>query len=122
RKTLDVRNVAGGELEIRLDCLAVDDQRIGPAELVELAGKHLGLAVIHGRLVEDDDAAVLRLRRKSMAKRQSPYLLRQVDRVAANQRTEHATPAQGRADALGAVASATGALPAVHIRAGAAHC
>src|SRR4030095_2631074 len=94
RQYVDVRDVAGGKRETRLDLRAVDDKRAREPELGEVFPQHTGLAIFDGRLVEHDETAVLGLGRQRMLERQRAHLLRQVDRVATRGPAERAAGAR----------------------------
>ena len=82
-----------------LDLGAVDDQRVLKPELAELRGQRLGLGVLRGQLVDHDDAAVLGLGRQRVLERERAHLLRQIDGVAAHDRTESTAAAAELRDA-----------------------
>src|SRR6185503_10329354 len=81
-------------------------------------GERLGLRLGDRSLVEDDDAAVLGLRREGVTQRERAHLLRQVVGVAAHHRAEHAGAAAEVRRAGRTVTGAAGALLRVHLLAG----
>src|SRR6185312_13201499 len=85
----------------------------------ELLSERLGLHLFRRRLVEHDDAAVLRLGRERVLERERTHLLRQIVRMAAHHRTEGASAAAELRHASGAVTGAARALLPVHLLAGA---
>src|SRR5262249_50817088 len=91
RQNVDIRNVARGSAEVRFDLGTIDNQRVFKAKLTKLLYQPAGLAVLHRCLLEHDDAAVLRLRRKGMLERECPHFFRQLDGVAAHDRPERTT-------------------------------
>ena len=102
-----------------LDLGAVDDERVGEAELLELAAQRLGLGFLQIERLDDDDAVVLGLGGQRVPERERAHLLRQADFMAARMRTERAATAAEQIDARRAVAGRAGALLAIHLLAGA---
>src|SRR5262249_38885233 len=95
------------------------DQRAGEPELGEILAQHGGLAVLHGRLVEHDDAAVFGLGGQGVPEGQRPHLLGKIDCVAARSWAERAAAAAEEVDPGRAVTRRAGALLPVHLLAGA---
>src|SRR5262249_27998243 len=87
-------------------------------QLGEVLLQRTRLAVLHARLVEYDDAAVLGLGGQRVLERERAHLLRQTDRVAARGRAERAAATAEQIDPRRAVAGRTGALLPVHLLAG----
>src|SRR3954467_14828994 len=96
RQHVDIGNVARGLTEIRRALGAIDDQRVNEAKLGKAALQLLRLAVIYGRLIEHNDAAILGFGRKRVPQGECAYLLGQADLVAARRRAERSatTPEQ----------------------------
>src|SRR3954453_20242336 len=84
-----------------------------------MSDQRLGLGRIELRRFDHDQAAVLCLGRKRMAKRQGANLLWQVNRVRTHDRAERAAPPAELRHTGRAVTRAAGALLLVHLLAGA---
>src|SRR6516162_8880811 len=91
----------------------------GEPELGEALLQCAGLAILHGCLLEHDDAAVLGLGGQCMLERERAHLLGKINRVAARRGPERAAAAAEQIDPRGAVAGGAGALLPVHFLAGA---
>ena len=108
RQHVDVRNVARRQNEILVELGTVDDQRIAPLELGEVA-RALRSCRWPRRLSRIDDLARLRLGRERMTQSERTDLLGHVDGVAARL-GPNALPPPRHCGALLAVTGAAGAL------------
>ena len=118
REHVDVRDIARGQGEIGFELGAVDDERARESELGEVLLQCGGLAILHGRLLEHDDAAVLGLGGQGVLESERAHLLRQIDRMATGGWSERAAAAAEEIDPAGAVTCRAGALLPVHFLAG----
>ena len=57
RQDVDVRDVAGGQAEVRIDFRSGDDQGLGPAQLAEGLAKRGRLGLLERGLIQDDQVA-----------------------------------------------------------------
>src|SRR4051794_37450632 len=119
RQHVDIRNVAGGLAEIRCELGTIDDECVHQAELSEAALQLFGLAILHGRLVEHDDAAILGFGRKRVPQGERAYLLGQADLVATRRRAERSATTTEQVDAMRAVAGGAAAFLPRQLLAGA---
>src|SRR5690606_4147198 len=108
--------VAGGEAQVLFDFGAVDDQRRGKAELLQLIAECLGLGFLQRDRVDDDQRAFLRLGRKRMLQTESADLLRKIVRMAADDRTEGTAAAAELRSGRGVVTGTARTLLLVHLR------
>src|SRR3569623_825506 len=111
RQHADLRQVARGEREAVLDRIAVDHQSgLAEADLREIGGERLGLAVLDGEAVHDDQRARLGVaaERHLQAQRADLLVQRRVE-VAAARAVRLTTTAEHRRAAI-AVTGGTAAL------------
>ena len=115
RQHIQVRNVAGCQLQVGIDFRPGDDQGVLQAELGQLDPQGCGLRRGQRCTVQDHQRTVLGLGGQGVTQGQRADLLGEVDLVAA----VHRTVRLGTADELGrfarAVTGATGALLLVHL-------
>src|SRR5690606_9666767 len=88
RQQVDLRNVARGPDEVRVELRPVDDEDRLPAELLEALGERLRLRLGGAGRIENDELALGGLRRERAFETELANLLLQIERVAAHDGAE----------------------------------
>src|SRR5688572_24995163 len=121
REHVDPRQIAGGELEARVDRVAVDHQNLAvPARLVEGALERLGLGVLQLEAVDDDETVLGPCRKRHLEAERADLLVKRLLELAQARAVGLAAADEDRGAAV-AVAGRAAALLAAVLLARAGH-